>query len=103
MAITASKPRENIYRILDQAIKTGVPVEIVRKGTILRIVPEKPASKLSRLKKRTGYRGDPDEITRTDWLETWTGTQWIVTFGQALCGFANLRVAGGLLVQGARA
>jgi antitoxin (DNA-binding transcriptional repressor) of toxin-antitoxin stability system len=75
MAITASKLRENIYRILDEAIETGVPVEIARKGAILRIVPEKPTSKLSRLKRRSGYRGDPDEITRIDWLKTWRSEQ----------------------------
>lgn len=68
MAITASKLRQNIYRILDQVIETGVPVEVARNGVILRIVPEKTGAKLSRLKKRSGYRGDPDEITRNDWL-----------------------------------
>lgn len=75
MAITASKLRENIYRILDEAIETGIPVEVARKGVILRIVPAKPASKLSRLKKRSGYRGDPDEITRIDWLKKWRKAQ----------------------------
>jgi prevent-host-death family protein len=75
MAITASKLRADIYRILDEAIETGVPVEVSRKGAILRIVPEKPASKLSRLKRRSGYHGDPDEITRIDWLTTWRDTE----------------------------
>ncbi len=40
MRITASKLRENIYQILDEAISTGTPVEVIRKGTVLRIVPE---------------------------------------------------------------
>ena len=30
MRITASKLRENLYRVLDEAIATGVPVEVVR-------------------------------------------------------------------------
>jgi hypothetical protein len=72
MPITASKLREDIYRILDQAITTGTPVEVVRKGAILRIVPEKRVSKLARLKKRTGLNGDPDEIIAMDWLKEWT-------------------------------
>jgi antitoxin (DNA-binding transcriptional repressor) of toxin-antitoxin stability system len=72
MQITASKLRENIYRILDQAIATGAPVEVLRKGTVLRIVPEKRASKLDRLKKRTGFDGDPDDIIGMDWLKEWT-------------------------------
>ncbi len=71
MRLTASKLRENIYRVLDEAITTGVPVEISRKGVLLRIVPEKRAPKLSRLKKRKGYRGDPDEIIGLDWLKEW--------------------------------
>jgi antitoxin (DNA-binding transcriptional repressor) of toxin-antitoxin stability system len=72
MQITASKLRENIYRILDEAIATGAPIEVVRKGTVLRIVPEKRASKLGRLKKRTGFDGDPDDIIGMDWLKEWT-------------------------------
>jgi hypothetical protein len=72
MRVTASKLRENIYRILDEAITTGTPVEVVRKGTLLRIVPEKRVSKLGRLKKRTGFKGDPDEIIEMDWLKDWS-------------------------------
>ena len=72
MRITASKLRENIYRILDQAAASGVPVEVIRKGRVLRIVPEKKVSKLARLKKRTGFIGNPDEIIGIDWLKEWT-------------------------------
>jgi len=39
MRITASKLRENIYQILDEAINTGTAVEVIRKGSVLRIVP----------------------------------------------------------------
>jgi antitoxin (DNA-binding transcriptional repressor) of toxin-antitoxin stability system len=70
--VTASKLRENIYRILDEAIATGTPVEVVRKGSVLRIVPERRVSKLSRLKKRTGFDGDPDDIIGMDWLKEWS-------------------------------
>ena len=72
MRITASKLRENVYRILDEAISTGVPVEVVRKGAILRIVPADRPSKLSRLKKRAGFKGDPDDIAGMDWSSEWT-------------------------------
>ena len=72
MPITASRLREDIYRILDQAISTGTPVEVLRKGTVLRIVPENRVPKLSRLKKRSGFRGDPDEIAGMDWSSGWT-------------------------------
>jgi antitoxin (DNA-binding transcriptional repressor) of toxin-antitoxin stability system len=71
MKVTASKLRENIYGILDQALE-GVPVEVVRKGKILRIVPEVMPDKLSRLKKRNCIVGDPDDIVHMDWLSEWT-------------------------------
>jgi antitoxin (DNA-binding transcriptional repressor) of toxin-antitoxin stability system len=72
MAITASKLRENIYKILDEAVETGVPIEVVRKGIVLRIVADTRPLKLSRLKKRTAFVGDPDDIFKIDWRSEWT-------------------------------
>lgn len=73
MRVTASKLRENIYRILDEAIETGNPVEVVRKGTVLKIVPEKRPSKLDRLIKRKNvFVGDPDDIIGMDWSKYWS-------------------------------
>jgi hypothetical protein len=46
VTLTASKLRENIYRILDEILETGIPVEIERKGRILRIVPAQPPKAL---------------------------------------------------------
>lgn len=71
MKITASKLRENIYNILDQALETGVPVEVERKGRILKIVPESKPSKLAKLKKRDCLVGDPESIVHMDWLKEW--------------------------------
>jgi hypothetical protein len=70
--VTASKLRERLYRILDHALETGVPVEVIRKGKILKIVPEVKPDKLSRLKKRKCIVGDPDSIVHMDWLSEWT-------------------------------
>lgn len=39
MPLTASKLREDIYRIFDQVLETGVPVDIEKRGKILQIVP----------------------------------------------------------------
>lgn len=73
MPITASKLRENVYRILDEVIETGQPVEVIRKGVVLRIVPEKSRSKLDRLKKRPNdFVGDPDDIMKIDWSREWS-------------------------------
>ncbi len=70
--LTASKLRENVYGILDQVLETGTPVEVVRKGKVLRIVPETPAPKLARLKRRKAYKGDADQILGIDWLKEWS-------------------------------
>jgi hypothetical protein len=70
--VTASKLRADIYNILDQSLKTGVPVEVVRKGKILKIIPESKPSKLSRLKKRNAIVGDPEDLVHMDWLHEWS-------------------------------
>jgi len=73
MPITASKLRENVYRILDEAIETGKPVEVVRKGKTLTIVPPKRVSRLANLKKRPGlFVGDVEDIIHIDWLKEWS-------------------------------
>ena len=72
MRISVSKLRRNIYSILDEALTTGIPVEIVWKGRIVRIVPDQKASKLARLKQRPCIVGDPDSIIHMDWLKEWS-------------------------------
>jgi len=73
--VTASQLRQNVYSILDETLETGVPVEIVRKGRVLRIVPDLKPSKLARLKKRACITGDPDSIIHMDWLKEWSETK----------------------------
>jgi hypothetical protein len=72
MAITASKLREDVYNILDDVLETGVPVEVRRKGKLLKIIAEEKPSKLSRLKKRDIVVGDPDDLVEIDWSEYWS-------------------------------
>jgi len=75
--LTASKLRANVYRVLDQALATGVPVEIERHGRRLRIVPVTPPrgaapGKLSRLKSRRRYlRVAPEALLDIDWSREW--------------------------------
>jgi prevent-host-death family protein len=71
MRVTASKLRENVYGILDEVVETGAPVEIIRNGVVLRIVPDQPSSKLSLLKKRSCFVGDADDIIGMDWSHEW--------------------------------
>ena len=69
--ITASKLRENIYSMLDEVLETGMPLEVVRRGRTIRIVPDERPSKLARLKKRKCIAGDPESILEIDWLHRW--------------------------------
>ena len=74
MKITASKLRENIYKILDQVLETGSPVEIERRGRKLRIVPgdARPRGKLARLERRPKVIvGDPEALVHLDWSGEW--------------------------------
>jgi len=72
MPVTASELRANIYKLLDQALETGQPIEVERKGKILRIVPAEQTSKLARLPLRATFiRGDADELVHMDWSSEW--------------------------------
>ena len=62
MSISISSLRANLYRVVDEVLATGVPVEIARKGRKVRLVPDQPVSKLSRLKKRKVLRCKPDQL-----------------------------------------
>jgi antitoxin (DNA-binding transcriptional repressor) of toxin-antitoxin stability system len=73
MAINATRLRQNLYRVLDTIIETGVPVEITRKGHTLKIVPEKPVSKWDRLERHSIVNGDPDDLVHIDWSTEWKG------------------------------
>jgi hypothetical protein len=72
MKVTATQLRQNVYSILDEALATGVPVEIERNGQTLRIVPDKIPSKLARLKKRSAIIGDYRDIIHMDWSSEWS-------------------------------
>ena len=61
-----------MYRILDEAIESGKPVEVVRKGVTLTIVPPARVSKLAKLKKRSGFVGNVEDIIGMDWSKEWS-------------------------------
>jgi len=71
MAIKVSTLRENIYRILDEVLATGVPVEIEHQGKILRIAPAEARGKLDNLRPRPYLLTDPEELVHLDWSEEW--------------------------------
>lgn len=70
--LTASELRADIYRILDQVLQTGIPIEIERRGEILRIVPPGAQSKLDRLKGDPDcILVDPEDLIHIDWSTEW--------------------------------
>jgi hypothetical protein len=72
MALSASKLRANVYRLLDQVLETGKPLEIERNGKTLVILPKEKESIWDRLPRREGFIvGDPDELIHMDWSSEW--------------------------------
>ncbi len=72
MTITASKLRENIYRLLDQVLNTGVPLEVKRRGKILKIIPVDAPNKLDNLVPHKDFlKCGPDDIVDLDWSGGW--------------------------------
>jgi ribosome maturation protein Sdo1 len=78
MTISLTQLRENLYKIVDEAIATGIPVEIERKGVKIKLVPEKKKSKLANLVKHPGtIKVDPEDIVHLDWSHEWKGKKAI--------------------------
>ena len=72
MIVTASELRQNVYKLLDQVLETGLPIEIERKGRRLRVVPADPPSKLDRIVGHDDYvPGDPEGVLHIDWFAEW--------------------------------
>ncbi len=71
MRVSATKLRQKLYNILDEVLAKGIPVEIERKGEILKIVPEKPKKKLDNLESHNTIIGDPKSIIDIDWQSSW--------------------------------
>lgn len=72
MTVNPTELRANLYRLLDEVLETGIPLEIERNGRRLRIVADPPTSKLDRLVPHPGtIIGDPEDIVEMDWSVYW--------------------------------
>jgi hypothetical protein len=72
MTVTATQLRQNIYRLLDQVLESGVPLEVERNGQKLEIVPRPKRSKLDNIvPDPTALTCDPEEIVHMDWSHLW--------------------------------
>lgn len=69
---SVSRLRANLYRVIDQVLETGEPVEIERNGQRLRIVPAETAGRLAALRRHPDYlRADPESLVHMDWSGEW--------------------------------
>jgi prevent-host-death family protein len=73
MTYTATELRKNIYTVLDSVLETGNPVEIVRNGKQLRIVPEHSSRRLDRLENHDVLVGNSEDLPDIHWEESWSG------------------------------
>jgi antitoxin (DNA-binding transcriptional repressor) of toxin-antitoxin stability system len=71
MKTTATDLRNHLYSYLDKVLETGEPLEIERKGRILRIVSERAPSKISRLKPRDTLIGSVESLLDQEWSHEW--------------------------------
>jgi len=60
MSLTAL--RNQLFKVVDEVIKTGIPAEIERNGHRLKIVLEEKKSKLDNLKPHDCIIGNPDDL-----------------------------------------
>jgi prevent-host-death family protein len=67
-SVTPTELRGNLFNLLDEILKTGIPLEINRGGKRLRIVPVERVDKLQNLVRRPDViLGDPDELISLSW------------------------------------
>lgn len=72
MAITPSALRADIYRLLDEVLETGRPIEVARGGRTLVIAPKRTTSRLDRVVARPdAITGDAGDLVDIGWTEAW--------------------------------
>ena len=66
--VTPTELRGNIYRILDEILNTGIPVEVDKGGRKLIIAPVERTDKLQNLVRRKDFiKGDPEDLVSLTW------------------------------------
>ena len=62
MSISLSALRQDLFKSVDQVIATGIPIEVKRKGRIVKIIVEDKKDKLANLKSHDCVVGDLDDL-----------------------------------------
>ena len=71
--VTPTELRSNIYKLLDEVLISGIPLEINKGGQLLKIVPVEKPNKLDNLVYRPDFiQGDPDDLPEISWEEELT-------------------------------
>jgi hypothetical protein len=70
--MTLTKYRQNIFKLTDKVIETGIPLEIERNGVKVTITAEKKKNKLDNLTKRDLVVGDSEDLVYIDWSKEWS-------------------------------
>ena len=66
--VSPTELRSNIYKLLDDVLTSGVPLEINKGGKLLRIVPVAGSDKLANLTpKKDVIVGDSNELADISW------------------------------------
>jgi len=68
--ITPTELRANIYKLLDEVLRTGLPIEIKKGNRRLRLIPVEKNDKFQNLVSRPDViQGDPDDLVALSWEE----------------------------------
>ena len=66
--VTATELRTNIYQLLDEVLRSGLPIEVKKGDRKLRIVPVEKVDKFQNLVYRPdAVQGDPEELVTLSW------------------------------------
>ena len=71
MVMTATQLRKDIYKVIDRVARTGIPVEVTRKGVSVRLVSSQKRSRLANLKKRNIFLVPPEDLVDIHWADAW--------------------------------
>ena len=66
--VTPTELRTNIYKLLDEVLQTGLPLEIKKGDRRLRIIPVETKGKFQNLVSRPDViQGDPEALAKLSW------------------------------------
>ena len=67
-SVTPTELRANIYKLLDEVLKTGIPLEVRRGGKTLKVVSGEEVDKFQNLVSRPHViQGDPEDLVEISW------------------------------------